>query len=295
MTIQRGCIHDKYALMDLLGEGGFSKVYFAESLENPDIQVAVKVIDKSESEMTQKKIELISREIEIMAEVDHRRMVKLYEVLECDEEICLVMQLAKGGELYDRLVAEGRFGEDDAKVILFQLLEAISELHSMGVVHRDIKPENILFLENSEDSPIVLADFGLSDYSIDLQNQTNLSGTPAYIAPEVILETESSSAQDLWGCGLILFIMLSGYHPFFRRDENDTLDAVVEGNYSLRKDLSEEVQDLMSKLLCTDPSLRITAEDAVHHPWFSEVKPCSSQADYFHDFVSRWISYVWRE
>lgn len=270
-----GDVEDNYELRELLGEGAFSKVYLAESRTEKGGLAAVKVINKEELCREDDKMFLVDKEIEIMSQLDHSNIVRLYEVYENKQEVCLVMELAKGGELFDRLLEQGSLGEEEAARLFTQLLEAVAELHSRGIVHRDLKPENLLFYDNRAHSHILLADFGLSDYEEELTSDSPVAGTPTYLAPEVIGQTNSSSAQDLWSCGVILFILLCGYPPFYSAEEGDSetgvLKAVVKGRYTFHPafwdQVSAEAKDLVTRLLCLDPRLRLTASEALRHPW----------------------------
>ena len=185
-------------------------MYLAESLLEPGGFAAVKVIDKAELCRDGDKMFLVDREIEIMSQLDHPNIVRLYEVYENEAEVCLVMELAKGGELFDRLVEVGSLEEREAGRVMAQLLEAVSDLHSRGIVHRDLKPENLLFYDNRAGSPLLMADFGLSEYEDCLSAQAAVCGTATYLAPEAIAQSCSSRAQDLWSCGVICYILLSG-------------------------------------------------------------------------------------
>jgi len=272
-----GNVEDNFELKQLLGEGAFSKVFLAESRTVKGGLVAVKIIDKEELCREEDKMFLVDKEIEIMSQLDHEHIIRLLEVYENNREVCLVMELAKGGELFDRLLEQGSLRESEAARLFSQLLEAVAELHSRGIVHRDLKPENLLFYDNTADSQILLADFGLSDYEEELSKDSPVAGTPTYLAPEVIAQTESSAAQDLWSCGVILFIILCGYPPFFSDEENEqdsetaVLKAVVKGRYNFHSafwdQVSSEAKDLVSRLLCLDPQLRLSAREALRHPW----------------------------
>jgi calcium/calmodulin-dependent protein kinase I len=250
-------------------------VYLAESLLEPGGLAAVKVIDKAELCRDGDKMFLVDREIEIMSQLDHPNIVRLYEVYENEAEVCLVMELAKGGELFDRLVEVGSLEEREAGRVMAQVLEAVSDLHSRGIVHRDLKPENLLFYDNRAGSPLLMADFGLSEYEDCLSAKSPVCGTATYLAPEVIAQICSSRAQDLWSCGVICYILLCGYPPFCREPDDDEEDSllrqIVIGRYEFHPQfwdsVSEEAQDFVRRLLVTEPGLRMSVDEALLHPW----------------------------
>lgn len=274
-VVPGGDVNDAYELKKLLGEGAFSKVYLAESKKEAGGLVAVKIIDKEELCKDEDKMFLVDKEIEIMSQLDHPNIVKLFEVYENKKEVCLVMELAKGGELFDKLLEQGCLSEKEAGLLMTQVLEAVYDLHSRGIVHRDLKPENLLFYDNLANSKILVVDFGLSEYEEELNRDSPVCGTATYLAPEVIAQTESNRAQDMWSCGVITYILLCGYPPFFKdseeKSETGLLRQIVRGKYKFHSNfwdhISEDARHFVSRLMCHDPHLRITVEEALDHPW----------------------------
>jgi len=275
-VVPGGNIKDDYKLLELLGEGAFSKVYLAESIQDKGGLAAVKVINKAELCRDEDKMFLVEKEIEIMSQLDHPNIVKLYEVYVNSEEVCLVMELAKGGEVFDKLIEFGSLSEPVSAKLVLQVLEAVSYLHSLGIVHRDLKPENLLFYDNKTGSKVMVSDFGLSDYDEELSSESPVCGTATYLAPEVVKRTCSTQAQDMWSLGVISYIILCGYPPFFRDnkkegDEAELLRQIARGKYKFHPnfwdDISLEAKDFVRGLMNTDPDARLTAEEAIHHPW----------------------------
>eukprot|EP00092_Neocalanus_flemingeri_P010801 GFUD01011631.1.p1 GENE.GFUD01011631.1~~GFUD01011631.1.p1 ORF type:complete len:514 (-),score=113.21 GFUD01011631.1:121-1662(-) len=274
-VVPGGDVNDAYDLKQLLGEGAFSKVYLAESKKESGGLAAVKIIDKEELCKDGDKMFLVDKEIEIMSQLDHPNIVRLFEVYENKKEVCLVMELAKGGELFDKLLEQGCLAEREAARLLTQVLEAVYDLHSRGIVHRDLKPENLLFYDNRANSKLLVVDFGLSEYEEELNRDSPVCGTATYLAPEVIAQTESSKAQDMWSCGVITYILLCGYPPFFKdseeKSESGLLRQIVRGKYKFHANfwdhISEEARHFVSRLMCPDPRLRITVDEALNHPW----------------------------
>lgn len=277
-VVPGGDVTEVYQLGTLLGDGAFSKVYLAESLEEPGGLAAVKVIDKRELCREGDKMFLVDKEIEIMSQLDHAHIVRLYEVYENETEVCLVMELAKGGELFDRLLEVGSLGEREAGRLMAQVLSAVSHLHSLGIVHRDLKPENLLYYDNRSGSPLLVADFGLSEYEEVLSPASPVCGTATYLAPEVISGSSSTRHQDLWSCGVIAYILLAGYPPFCKEpggDEDSLLRQIVQGrlhfHHQFWHSVSEPAQDFVRRLLVADPCLRMDAQEALAHPWIREM------------------------
>jgi len=274
-VVPGGDINDAYILKQLLGEGAFSKVYLAESKSQTGGLAAVKIIDKEELCKDEDKMFLVDKEIEIMSQLDHPNIVRLFEVYENKKEVCLVMELAKGGELFDKLLEQGCLSEHEAGRLMTQVLDAVYDLHSRGIVHRDLKPENLLFYDNQANSKLLVVDFGLSEYEEELNKDSPVCGTATYLSPEVISQEESTRAQDMWSCGVITYILLCGYPPFFKdseeKSETGLLRQIVRGKFKFHENfwdhISDEAKHFVSRLMCPNPRLRITVDEALNHPW----------------------------
>jgi serine/threonine protein kinase len=230
---------------------------------------AVKTICKSAPSVD---VRGIQREVSLLESLKHGRIVQLEDVFEDSEYVHLITELCFGGELFDRIVScEGCFSEQEAARILYQLLDSVSYLHKMGVVHRDIKPENILFETNEEDSDIKLIDFGLArKHNSREKPMSTIVGTPYYLAPEVLAKSYDK-ACDLWSIGVIAYILLCGYPPFNGADNKEVYASVKRGVYYFPsaewQHVSHAAKDFVMRLLQTDPRKRMTAEQALSHPW----------------------------
>ncbi|XP_050414133.1 calcium/calmodulin-dependent protein kinase type 1 isoform X2 [Patella vulgata] len=182
------------------------------------------------------------------------------------------MELVTGGELFDRIVEKGSYTEKDASLLIKQVLEAVDFMHERGVVHRDLKPENLLYYSADPDSKIMISDFGLSKME-DSGIMATACGTPGYVAPEVLAQKPYGKAVDCWSIGVISYILLCGYPPFY--DENDAmlfqqiLKAEFEFDSPYWDDISESAKEFIRKLMCKDPNLRNTCKQAIAHPWIS--------------------------
>ncbi|KAL8269563.1 hypothetical protein Esti_006505 [Eimeria stiedai] len=248
-----------------LGSGTYGSVSRAVR-RSTGMQRAVKTISKSQV----KSMERFRREIDIMKSLDHPNVVKLFETFEDHRNIYLVMELCEGGELFDRIIAEGHFTEKRAALLMRQIFSAVNYLHSNHIMHRDLKPENFLFLSPAKDSALKIIDFGLSCRFTPGEFVSTKAGTPYYVAPQV-LEGRYDFRCDAWSLGVILYILLCGFPPFYGDTDAEVLAQVKTGAYSFAgpewRRVSDEGKDLIRKLLKINPDERLLVEDALHHPW----------------------------
>jgi len=256
-----------YILGKLIGKGSFSKVFHAtEKSTGRGGEFAVKIIKKK---YIQKK-KLIEREIEIMTSVRHENILWCKEVFEDENEIALVLEYIKGGELYDSIVDKEKYSETEAKKVIRQLLNAVEYLHSQGIAHRDLKPENLLCAEEGKERVIKVADFGLSKM-FSHEDLISRCGSPTYIAPEVLECAKYSEAVDMWAIGVITFVLLTGCYPFFAEGKNygALYRKIIDVNFAFPPDieLSEEAIEFIHVLLVKDPMQRYTPSQCKKHPW----------------------------
>lgn len=260
---------DDYKLGETLGEGAFGVVGKWTSIKSGAVR-AVKMLSKKN--LSEKELKDIANEIQIVKELDHPNIVKMYEEYEDHKYLYIVTELIKGGELFDELIRRKKFTEKDCKRIVKQLLEALSYCHANNIVHKDMKPENIL-LENKNDiESIKLIDFGTAQRFDRKKKMTTVIGTPYYVAPEVLRGSYDEKC-DVWGVGVIMFILLSGTPPFNGKDDDAIMRAVAKGKYEFKpakwKGVSSEAKDLISKMLVLDTTERISAQNALDHQWFT--------------------------
>ena len=258
-------LKDSYKLGSKLGEGSYGKVRRGVSLKTGE-EVAVKSILKKNI----RRIETLKREIKIMLQLDHRNIVKLHDVFEDNTHLHIVMELCTGGELFDSIVEQGSYSESDAAELLQQILGAVAYLHGNHVAHRDLKPENFLFSSKDKDATLKIIDFGLSRFYKDKAYMKTRVGTPYYIAPEV-LKKQYDQACDLWSVGVIMYILLCGYPPFWGNTEKDIFQRIKLGKFDYPKEewskISDSAKQLIERLLDVNPATRITAVEALEHPW----------------------------
>ncbi|CAJ2667370.1 unnamed protein product [Trifolium pratense] len=268
----------KFELGKEVGRGHFGHTCWAKGKkgELKGVSVAVKIITKAK--MTSAiAIEDVRREVKMLKALSgHRNLVKFYDAFEDANNVYIVMELCEGGELLDRILDRGgRYPEDDAKVILLQILNVVAFCHLQGVVHRDLKPENFLFVSKDEDAVLKVIDFGLSDFVRPDQRLNDIVGSAYYVAPEV-LHRSYSVEGDLWSIGVITYILLCGSRPFWARSESGIFRSVLRANPNFDDSpwpsISPEAKDFVKRLLNKDHRKRMTAAQALSHPWLRDEK-----------------------
>jgi serine/threonine protein kinase len=256
----------KYELGHTLGSGAFSKVKLATDTQTGE-KWAVKIIDKEQLAREHLE-EQLKREIAIMKSLSHPHIVYLKEVMQTHNHIYMVLEVVKGGELFDRIVEAKKFEESVARRYFQQLVGAVKYCHSQGIAHRDIKPENLLLDERDN---LKISDFGLSN--LQPSNRAGLlqtvCGTPNYVAPEVLKERGYDGFKaDAWSCGIVLFVMLAGYLPFDDQNQNALFNKIERGDYRMSRTFTDGAKDLISKLILVDPAKRVGLDEVMKHPWF---------------------------
>ena len=257
-----------FIIKQVIGEGTFATVRLAINKQTGE-QVAIKIMEKSRIVQKEDKIR-IEREIKVLKNLRHPNIVHLYNVIETEEKIYLIMEYAKGKELFDYIVMKKKLTENESCIFFQQIISGIEYLHKIKYVHRDIKPENLLVNEQTKELKIV--DFGLSNvYSNPNKNLlSSACGSPSYAAPEMLNgEKYKAPPVDIWSSGIVLYAMICGYLPF-EDDDNEVLyDKICKGKFVIPNHVSEKARDLLNKILVTDPKKRLTIYQIKHHPWFS--------------------------
>ncbi|NXI14568.1 KCC1G kinase, partial [Irena cyanogastra] len=264
---QTSNIRKTFTFMEALGSGAFSEVFLVKQKSTGKL-FALKCIKKSPLNRDSS----LENEIAVLKKIKHENIVTLEDIYESTTHFYLVMQLVSGGELFDRILERGVYTEKDASLVIHQVLTAVKYLHENGIVHRDLKPENLLYLTPEENSKIMITDFGLSKME---QNgiMSTACGTPGYVAPEVLAQKPYSKAVDCWSIGVITYILLCGYPPFYEETESKLFEKIKEGYYEFESpfwdDISESAKDFIRHLLEKNPSARFTCEEALRHPWIN--------------------------
>ena len=264
----------KYEVGKTLGEGTFGKVKAAVDTETGE-QVAIKVLDK-EKIQKQNMGAQVKKEISIMKMVRHKNIVFLKEVLASRTKIFIVLELVTGGELFDKIVAKGRFDETEARFYFMQLVEAVQFCHQQDVCHRDLKPENLL-LDNEGD--LKISDFGLSNFYEGGAGEENsraallhtTCGTPNYVAPEVLEDKGyDGKMADTWSCGVILYVLLAGFLPFDEPTMSALFRKIQKAEFSYPSWFSEGARKLLDRILVASPDDRLTLDKVLKDPWMAE-------------------------
>ncbi|KAJ8277475.1 hypothetical protein GJAV_G00075560 [Gymnothorax javanicus] len=258
-------IEEFYTMGPELGRGATSVVFRCEEKQTQK-PYATKILKKT----IDKKI--VRTEIGVLLRLSHPNIIRLKEIFETETEIALILELVTGGELFDRIVERGYYSERDAAHVIKQILEAVAYLHENGVVHRDLKPENLLYADLSLDAPLKIADFGLSKIIDEQVTMKTVCGTPGYCAPEILRGNAYGSEVDMWSVGVILYILLCGFEPFFDpRGDQYMYSRILNCDYEFVSPWWDEVslnaKDLVSKLIVQDPHKRLTVQQALQHPW----------------------------
>lgn len=279
-AINPDTLTEEYEVGETLGTGHFSKVKLGTHRKTGQ-KVAIKIINKPSGS----KISMLKAEVDILTKADHPNVVKLYKVIDTPQILYLVMELLTGGELFDRIIAKGHYSEADAKSLTITMLKAVQYLHEKGIAHRDLKPENILLKDTSDAAQIKITDFGLSKiFSDDVAGEVVMKtacGTPGYVAPEVLLHDVYSSQVDLWSIGVIVYILLCGFPPFYGDNDNQMFKKIKAGSYKFLSPywdpISAEAKDFVAKLLVVDQQKRMDCKAALAHKWLGATQQASTR------------------
>ncbi|XP_041350371.1 calcium/calmodulin-dependent protein kinase type 1-like [Gigantopelta aegis] len=267
--VKDGDVRRKYEFKDTLGTGAFSEVVLAEEKSNRGRFMAIKCIDRHG---LKGKEEALENEISVLRRLNHPNIVQLVDVFEDKTHVYLVMELVTGGELFDRIVEKGSYTEKDASNLCKQIIGAVDYMHDKGVVHRDLKPENLLYYSHDEDSKIMISDFGLSKIE-GSGTMATACGTPGYVAPEVLAQQPYGKEVDCWSIGVIAYILLCGYPPFYDENDAELFKQILRAEYEFDSpywdEISESAKDFIRKLMCKDPKHRNSCKQALAHPWIS--------------------------
>nr|XP_036846826.1 calcium/calmodulin-dependent protein kinase type II subunit beta isoform X3 [Manis javanica]XP_036846827.1 calcium/calmodulin-dependent protein kinase type II subunit beta isoform X4 [Manis javanica] len=260
---------DEYQLYEDIGKGAFSVVRRCVKLCTGH-EYAAKIINtKKLSARDHQKLE---REARICRLLKHSNIVRLHDSIPEEGFHYLVFDLVTGGELFEDIVAREYYSEADASHCIQQILEAVLHCHQMGVVHRDLKPENLLLASKCKGAAVKLADFGLAiEVQGDQQAWFGFAGTPGYLSPEVLRKEAYGKPVDIWACGVILYILLVGYPPFWDEDQHKLYQQIKAGAYDFPSPewdtVTPEAKNLINQMLTINPAKRITAHEALKHPW----------------------------
>uniref|UniRef100_H3D7X4 Protein kinase domain-containing protein n=1 Tax=Tetraodon nigroviridis TaxID=99883 RepID=H3D7X4_TETNG len=281
----------RYDIKALIGHGSFSRVVRVEHRATRQ-PFAIKMMELLAPEAC----EVCASEMAVLQRVRHLNVIQMIEVFQFPQRVYMVLELATGGELLDRVISRGHFTERDATQALRMVLAGVGYLHNLGITHRDLKPENLLYYHPGADSRLLVTDFGLAtcggaatgsrptDAKADNTGPLRTTcGTLEFMAPEVLLRKPYSSSVDMWALGVITYVVLSGSLPFEDDSRTQLYRSIVTGKYRFYKDpwssVSSLAKDFIQRLLLLDPASRLTADQAVDHPWVVTMAASSSTRD----------------
>ncbi|KAJ3101925.1 hypothetical protein HDU97_000966 [Phlyctochytrium planicorne] len=268
-------IHDQFLITGELGTGNFATVKIGTQ-RSTGKKYAIKILDKKRFEKKPKMVESIRREITLLMAVNHPCIINIGGVYDEKDFIYIVLELARGGELFDLIIDKKKFTENECRVVMKQLLTALKYLHDRNIVHRDLKPENILLVSRDDgDLRIKISDFGLAKLVGEESFLKTLCGTPNYVAPEVLNPAQGRAygkSVDLWSSGVIFYICLCGFPPFSEELAPPSMSEQIKtGRYNFPSPfwdkISPQAVDLCKKLMTVNPDVRLTAEQALEHEW----------------------------
>jgi len=307
----------EYTVAEMLGRGRFSQVRRCTQ-QRSGKSVAVKMMDLTDPELgtnLQEAEREVVAEVRILAELDHLGVVKLIETIKWEDKYYLVTEGLTGGDLFDRIERHGPYSEDDAAPLLLQVANAVSFLHERQVVHRDLKPDNLVFVDGERDSAIKLIDFGYAGVCPPGGKLVGLCGTPDYAAPEILTWYSADKgrkvqgspydhAVDMWSLGVVLYILLCGFPPFYGDDDAQMFALISEGRYSFPQDIdgykttwknvTEQPIELIRSLLCVDPANRLSAAGVLSNEWL-KAKTARTPRAWVGKMRERSASGVWRK
>ncbi|KAK2198460.1 bifunctional EF-hand domain/Pleckstrin homology domain/Protein kinase domain/Protein kinase-like domain superfamily/EF-Hand 1 [Babesia duncani] len=265
LAMRQQSLTQLYNVFEQLGQGKFSNVYRGVHKES-GYEYAIKIIDKRKISLQER--ELLRSEIAVLRLLRHQHVIYLKDIIDMKDSLCIVMELVRGGELYDLVHDMRSLPESHAHRIITQLLHTLAYLHKCGIIHRDIKPENLLLTDKTERANIKLTDFGLSTLCGPNELLTQPCGTLAYVAPEVLTLSGYNQKADVWSIGVIMFLLIRGRLPFKIKKFNQQ----ITDQYKLKFDdfwlnVSQSARDLITKMLEFDPNKRISVFEALDHIW----------------------------
>jgi len=278
---------DVYEKQGILGKGAFSIVYKCREKETGN-EYAAKIIKTAA--MSVRELIKLEREARINRKVEHQNIVRLHNTIQELETNYFIMDLVTGGELFEEIVARQHYSEIDASTCMAQILMALDHCHERGIIHRDLKPENLLLSSRDKNAIIKLADFGLA-VEVKGENEPHsrhgFAGTPCYMSPEVVTGVPYGKEVDMWSCGVILYILLVGYPPWDFAWEDDMrhklYSQIKAGQYRYESpewdEVTSEAKYLIDQMMSVDPQKRITAKEALNHPWISQREQVASHSE----------------
>lgn len=265
---KKGQIESDYTIGEIMGSGAFATVRKVIHKQTNNAR-ALKIIKKNPKQDSSR----MYLEVDILKKLIHPNIMQIYEFYEDKRNFYIITEFCEGGELFDKIVEKGSFGEEEAAGVMKQLVSAINYIHSNKIVHRDLKPENIL-LDTKKKNIIKIIDWGTARFFDKDKNKkmNKISGTPYYIAPEVLAEKYDEKC-DIWSCGVIMYILLCGYPPFNGETDNEILSKIKSGKFTFPDEewatISNDAKNLITNMLEFDSKKRFSAIECLNHSWFN--------------------------
>ncbi|KAL7537450.1 hypothetical protein ACHAXR_007827 [Thalassiosira sp. AJA248-18] len=262
------CVGDLYAFGPTIGSGGFSVVKKCK-LKETGKTYAMKIVNRRKMD---KVLELaLKDEISILNELNYPHIIRLYDTFATINSYYLVTEYLDGGELFDRIVDKIAYTEKEARDVCSIIFGAIKHCHHHRISHRDLKPENLLLRDRENDFDLKIADFGFAKKTPSENSLKTVCGSPGYVSPEILKNNPYGTKTDMWSIGVIIFILLGGYPPFQNAQQRKQFESIKIGEFKFIDKywgkVTDEAKSLIKSLLCVDPQKRISAEDAMDHPW----------------------------
>lgn len=265
---QETSIKSVYEFKEKLGTGSFATVKKVQRKADKEV-FAVKIIRKNK--LNKEELSVVHDEVEIMQRVEHKHCVRLFEIYETGSKLYMVMEILTGGELFDRIVSKGSYSEKEAAEVVNTVSTALKYLHQNGIVHRDLKPENLIYQSEKDDALLKITDFGLAKYRARDTQLSTACGTPGYVAPEVLEGKQYSKEVDLWSLGVILYILLCGFPPFYDESTAGLYRQIKKGQYDFPDpywaEISSDAKDVVRGLLTVNPKKRWTPDQLLATKW----------------------------
>ncbi|GBG27413.1 Protein kinase, putative [Hondaea fermentalgiana] len=259
----------RYRVSRTLGTGSFATVKVCTLKEDKNVQRAVKIMNLLT--MKAEDAEALETEMQILYDMDHPNIVKLYETYRSKKNVYLVMELMMGGEMFDRIVEKEHYEESMARRDLISIAKALEYCHKQDIVHRDLKPENLLYSDETNDAVVKLADFGLAKVCKEEPFMKTACGTPGYVAPEILQGDKYDFKVDVWSFGVIAYILLCGFPPFYHPNNAELFRQIKRGKYEFPSpywdDVSQDAKDFINFMLVTNPVERPTISEVLQHKW----------------------------
>jgi len=260
--------NEVYKLGKQLGEGAFSVVKEG-TIRSTHESFAIKIVTKAK--LSKEDEVALKDEIDVLQDMEHKHIIRLYDVFEETQHYFLVTEKMMGGELFDRIVQKSYYNEKEARDTCEIIFSAIHYCHQMKVAHRDLKPENLLLTSENDDSDIKIADFGFAKRVTAPRSLTTQCGTPGYVAAEILEGKPYDTQADMWSIGVIVYILLGGYPPFIESNQRTLFRKIRKGQYEFHEEywgqVSEDAKDLIRNLLTVEPNDRYTSGKALKNRW----------------------------